>query len=151
AARWGRRRLFIATIVLYLVASGLSGLAWNAASLAVLRFVAGLGIGRAYGAINSAIGELIPARHRGRAASALRGTYWGGAMLAAAAQLFRLDPALLPVDLGWRIALLSGPLIGMCVWRLRRYIPESPRWLLTHGHVDEAERIVADIERRLRA
>ncbi|HEU4617548.1 MAG TPA: MFS transporter, partial [Gammaproteobacteria bacterium] len=149
ADRWGRRRLFIVTIVLYLVASGLAGLAWDFASFAVLRFVAGMGIGGEYGAINSAIDELIPARYRGRADIAVNGTYWFGAMLAAAAQIVLLDPDRLPVDVGWRAGLFLGPLIGLMVWRLRRYVPESPRWLIVHGRADEAERILTGIERNI--
>lgn len=151
ADRLGRRRLFITTIVLYLIASGLSGLAWNFWSFAVCRFVSGLGIGGEYGAINSAIDELIPPHRRGWVDIAVNGTYWGGAMLAAAAQMLLLNPELLPIDVGWRIGVLSGPIIGLMVWRLRRYIPESPRWMMTHGRAEEAERVVAEIERQVEA
>jgi MFS family permease len=151
ADRMGRRKLFIATIVLYLIASGVSGLAWDFWSFAFFRFIAGMGIGGEYGAINSAIDELIPPLHRGWVDIAINGTYWGGAMIAAGAQIILLNPDLLPLDIGWRVSLLSGPIIGLLVWRLRRHIPESPRWMITHGHVDEAERVVAEIERRLEA
>ena len=100
ADRLGRRRLFLATLALYFVASGLTAFAFDYASLLVFRFLAGAGIGGEYAAINSAIDELIPARHRGWADLAINGTYWLGAIIAAAAETILLDPQLLPPDLG---------------------------------------------------
>jgi MFS family permease len=105
-----------------------------------------MGIGGEYAAINSAIDELIPARYRGRVDIAINGTYWLGAAIGAAAQLLLLDPDILPKNIGWRISLFVGPIIGLAIWRLRRHIPESPRWLLTHGYPAEAERVVEEIE-----
>ncbi|SMH33533.1 MFS transporter [Azospirillum agricola] len=149
--RWGRRRLFLVTLALYLVASGIAGLAWTPWFLHVWRFVAGLGIGGEYTAINSAIDELIPARYRGRVDIAVNGTYWAGAMLGAVGSVFLLDRALLPADVGWRIAFFIGPVLGLVIIHLRRHIPESPRWMVTHGQAEEAERIVARIEAEVRA
>ena len=149
--RWGRRRLFLVTLALYLVASGIAGLAWTPWFLYVWRFVAGLGIGGEYTAINSAIDELIPARYRGRVDIAINGTYWAGAMLGAVGSVFLLDHALLPRDVGWRIAFFIGPLLGLIILPLRRHIPESPRWMITHGRAVEAERIVDGIEAGVRA
>lgn len=146
----GRKRLFFATLTLYLVASGLAGLAPNLWFLLVFRFLAGAGIGGEYTAINSAIDELIPPYYRGRVDIAVNGTYWAGALLGAAANVLLLDPALVPTGLGWRIGFLIGPLIGLVVIALRRAIPESPRWLMTHGRRDDAERLVDTIEERLR-
>jgi MFS family permease len=114
------------------------------------RLFAGAGIGGEYAAINSAIDELIPAHYRGRVGLAVNGTYWLGAILGSASQLVLLDPTVLPVDLGWRIGLLIGPLLGIAVWGLRRALPESPRWQLTHGRADEAERTLEEIERQVR-
>ena len=151
ADRLGRRRLFLATLALYFVASGLTAFAFDYVSLLVLRFFAGAGIGGEYAAINSAIDELIPARYRGFADLAINGTYWLGAIIAAAAEAILLDPRLLPPDLGWRLGLLSGPLIVGLVWRHRRALPESPRWLLTRGHEAEAERLVTGIEAEVAA
>jgi MFS family permease len=147
--RLGRRRLFLITLGVYLVANGLTGFSWDLWSFLVLRFIAGMGIGGEYAAINSAIDELIPARYRGRVDIAINGTYWAGAAIGAAAQLILLDPDILPKDLGWRICLFVGPVIGIAIWRLRKHVPESPRWLLTHGRADEAERVIEDIERGL--
>ncbi|MGE0549133.1 MAG: MFS transporter [Kofleriaceae bacterium] len=110
-----------------------------------------MGIGGEYAAIHSAIDELTPAKYRGRVDIAIAGTYWGGAMLAAAAQFVLLDPSIVPADWGWRAALLVGPVIGFAIWPLRKYIPESPRWQLTHGQSAEAEATVAAIEAQLRA
>src|SRR6185503_13076270 len=151
ADRLGRRRLFLATLALYFVASGLTAFSMGYVSLLVFRFFAGAGIGGEYAAINSAIDELIPARHRGHTDLAINGTYWLGAMIAAAAATILLDPSLLAVDLGWRLGLLIGPAIGIAIWGFRRALPESPRWLLMRGRTEEAERMVALIEQEVAA
>ena len=146
----GRRRLFIVTLAVYLIASGLAGFSWDLWSLLVLRFIAGTGIGGEYTAINSAIDELIPSHYRGRVDIAVNGTYWGGAALGAAANLYLLSDHV-PTNVGWRIGFLIGPAIGLAIIFLRRTIPESPRWLMTHGRVEEAERTVDDIEERVQS
>jgi MFS family permease len=143
----GRRRLFIATLGVYLLGNALTAFSMNFWFFAAARFIAGAGIGGEYAAINSAIDELIPAKYRGRTDLAVNGTYWLGAMIGAAANLAFLNEDVFGVDVGWRIALLVGPLIGVMIWPMRRHLPESPRWLLTHGRADEAERIVGEIER----
>ncbi|WP_239137278.1 MFS transporter [Sphaerisporangium rufum] len=144
--RFGRRRLFVLTLGLYLVANGITAFSPNLAFLMFFRFLAGAGIGGEYAAIHSAVDELVPATHRGRVDLAVSGTYWLGAMLGTASTYVLLDPRLLPVDLGWRLGLLIGPLIGALVWGLRRRLPESPRWLLMHGRADEADGEVSAIE-----
>ncbi|HTZ44729.1 MAG TPA: MFS transporter [Jatrophihabitans sp.] len=148
--RIGRRKIFILTLAIYLLGSGLAGLSWNLGVLAVFRFVAGLGIGGEYSAINSAIDELIPSHYRGRVDIAINGTYWGGAALGATANLFLLSDAV-PSNLGWRIGFFIGPVLGLLIIGLRRHIPESPRWQMTHGYQDEANRTVDEIEDRVRA
>jgi MFS family permease len=142
--------VFILTLGIYLVASGLAGFSWNLWSLLILRFIAGTGIGGEYTAINSAIDELIPSHYRGRVDIAVNGTYWGGAALGAAANLYLLSDHV-PSNLGWRIGFFIGPAIGLAIIFLRRTIPESPRWLMTHGREDEAERTVDEIEQRVEA
>ena len=147
--RLGRRRLFIVTLGLYLVANGLTALSFNYPIFLVFRFAAGMGIGGEYAAIHSAIDELIPARYRGRVDLAVSGTYWFGAILGSLGEYVLLNPRLLPPNLGWRLGFFIGPLIGLGIWRLRRTLPESPRWQLMHGQAEEAERTVARIEREV--
>ncbi len=147
--RLGRKRLFGVTLGLYLVATLLTALSWDFASFALFRALTGAGIGGEYAAINSAIQELIPARLRGRTDLAVNGSFWLGTALGAGASVWLLDPALLPPDLGWRLAFGTGALLGLFILYLRRFLPESPRWLMTHGRIAEAERVVAAIEARI--
>jgi MFS family permease len=149
--RLGRRRLFIATLALYLVANGLTALSPGYGVFLFFRFFAGMGIGGEYAAVNSAIDELIPARHRGQADLLVNGTYWLGAIVGTLGTLVLLNPNVLPPDLGWRIGFFIGPIIGIAIWGLRRNLPESPRWQLTHGRTEEAEETVTRIERELTA
>jgi MFS family permease len=147
----GRRKLFIVTLAIYLLGNALTAMSTGFFFFAFTRLVAGAGIGGEYSAINSAIDELIPARYRGRTDLAVNGTYWLGALIGAAANLAFLDQHLFGINVGWRLALLIGPVIGVMIWPLRRHIPESPRWSLTHGRPDEAEQTVRQIERELEA
>ncbi|WP_349259913.1 MFS transporter [Jatrophihabitans sp.] len=145
----GRKKLFIATLAIYLVGSGLGGLSWDYWSLLFFRFVAGLGIGGEYTAINSAIDELIPSKYRGRIDIAVNGTYWGGAAIGSAIGLYLFNTGNVPINWGWRLGFFIGPVLGLIIIFLRRTIPESPRWLMTHGRNDEAERTVDEIEQRV--
>jgi MFS family permease len=144
--RLGRKRLFLVTIALYLAATALSGLAPNYGVFLVLRFFAGAGIGGEYSAINSAIDELVPARIRGRIDLAINGSYWIGVALAAGLTLILLDATIFPIALGWRLAFGFGAVLGVSIMVVRRHIPESPRWLLTHGYVEEAHATTKEIE-----
>ena len=147
----GRKKLFTLTLVLYLVASGLAAFSPNMWVFLVLRFVAGMGIGGEYSAVNSAIDELMPGRFRGRVDLAINGTYWFGAGIGAFASLFLLDTERFDENIGWRIAFLIGPILGLAIIYLRRHIPESPRWMVTHGQHEEAERIVSRVEQEVQA
>lgn len=146
----GRKKLFFITIAVYLVATALTGLAWSKESFFVFRFLTGAGIGGEYSAINSTIQELVPARYRGFTDLVINGGFWLGAALGALVAIVLLDPALLPPDLGWRLAFLAGAGIGLVVFLMRMWLPESPRWLVLHGREAEAENVVARIERRFR-
>ncbi len=149
--KMGRRKLFIATLGLYLAANALTALSFNYGIFLLFRFVAGMGIGGEYAAIHSAIDELIPARFRGRVDLAVSGTYWFGAIIASLGEYVLLNPDLLPENVGWRIGFLIGPIIGVAIWGLRRNLPESPRWQLMHGKAEEAEATIAQIEREVEA
>jgi MFS family permease len=147
--RFGRKKLFFITVAIYLLGTALSALSWNFASYALFRALTGAGIGGEYAAINSAIDELIPARVRGRVDLMINGSYWVGAALGAAATLLLLDPNRFPISLGWRFAFGIGATLGLIVIFFRRWIPESPRWLMIHGRNFEAEKIVGEVERRV--
>jgi MFS family permease len=147
--RFGRKRLFFITVAVYLIGTALSAFSWNFASYAVFRALTGAGIGGEYAAINSAIDELIPARVRGRVDLIINGSYWVGAALGAGATLVLLDPHRLPIWLGWRCAFGIGAILGLVVIFFRRWIPESPRWLMIHGRNHEAEKIVGEVEQRI--
>jgi MFS family permease len=147
--RFGRRKIFYATLGLYLIGVALSACAWNFISFAIFRLITGAGIGGEYSAINSAIDEMMPARLRGRLDLAINGTYWLGAALGAASTLLLLDPAIFPIDIGWRLGFVIGAVLGSCILFLRRFVPESPRWLITHGYEQQAEAAMAEIEQRV--
>jgi len=145
----GRKRMFLVTLVVYLVATVLTAFTWDIASFAFCRFLTGFGIGGEYAAINSAIDELIPARVRATVDLAINGTFWIGAALGAALSIVLLHPGFIGPEWGWRIAFLMGGILGVAILLVRRHLPESPRWLLMHGRVDEAEAIVRDIEKHV--
>lgn len=147
----GRKKLFFVTLTVYLGASFLTAFTTGFASFVVLRALTGAGIGGEYSAINAAIDELLPARVRGRADLAINGTYWLGAALGAAGTLVLLDTKLVPVWLGWRLCFGLGAALGIVIVFTRRHLPESPRWLLMHGRVEDAERVVRGIEEKVAA
>ena len=147
--RLGRKKLFFITLSVYLVATGATAFSWDFWSFALFRFVTGAGIGGEYTAINSTIQELIPARVRGWTDLVINGSFWLGAALGSGATVLLLDPALFAPDVGWRLGFGIGAVLGVAILFLRRFIPESPRWLLTHGRAEEAEHIVSRIERAI--
>lgn len=147
--RWGRRRLFTITVAVYLVATIATGFSWDFWSFLLFRFITGAGIGGEYGAVNSAIQELIPARRRGYTDLAINGSFWVGAALGAMGSIVVLDPDVVDQAWGWRLAFIIGGLLALIVIWIRRFIPESPRWLMTHGRPEEAEAVVREIEARV--
>jgi MFS family permease len=148
--RFGRKKLFLLTLAVYLVATVATGFSWNFASFAAFRFFTGFGIGGEYAAINSAIDELIPARVRGWVDLTINGSYWLGAAFGAAITPILLNPDLLDADLGWRLTFAIGAIMAVGILLVRRHVPESPRWLALHGRNDEAERVVGGIEEHVR-
>lgn len=147
--RFGRRLFFFLSLSIYLAGVGLTAISWNLASVAVFRFITGAGIGGEYAAVNSAIDELIPARLRGRIDLMINGSFWLGAAAGSASTIIILNPHLFAPNLGWRLGFGIGALIGLVILPLRHFIPESPRWLLTHGRREAAEATVAEIERTI--
>src|SRR5437588_5468593 len=144
--RFGRRNLFVLTLVVYLTATVATAFAFAPWFFYIARFFTGAGIGGEYAAINSAIDELIPARVRGRVDLVINGTYWLGSAAGAAGALVLLDTSHFPANIGWRLAFGIGAIFGIFVLLVRRNVPESPRWLFIHGLDREAEKIVGEIE-----
>jgi MFS family permease len=144
---FGRKRLFMITLGVYLVATIATAFSWTPWFFFACRFVTGMGIGGEYSAINSAIDELIPARHRGRIDIIINGTYWAGAAagaLLSVAALHIFSPLL-----DWRVCFGLGFILGLAILIVRRHVPESPRWLFIHGREEEAEEVTRDIERQV--
>ncbi len=147
--RFGRRIIFYITLCLYIAGVLASACAWDFRSLALFRIITGLGIGGEYAAINSAIDELMPARLRGRIGLIVNGSYWAGAAIGAAASIALLGGRLVAPGLGWRLGFAIGGVLGLGVLLLRGFVPESPRWLVTHGRIAEAEDTVRQVEDRV--
>jgi MFS family permease len=147
--RLGRKKLFLVTLLLYLAATVATAFAMNPLFFYVCRFFTGAGIGGEYAAINSAIDELIPARLRGRIDLIINGSFWLGTAFGAALSVYLLDENNFAKDLGWRIAFGLGAVLGIAILMVRRYVPESPRWMFIHGREEGAEEIVRDIEHQV--
>lgn len=144
ADRYGRKRLFIATLVMYSVFTVLTALSPNYTFLMIFRFLTAIGVGAEYTAINSAISEFIPPKNRGKVNGLVMNFWPLGAMIAALVNLFFIN--LLAVDVGWRVGFAFGAIAAIFVVWMRRSLPESPRWLLTKGRGQEADGIVREIE-----
>src|SRR5437762_3678859 len=147
--RLGRKKLFFITLAVYLVATAATATSWDIWSFALFRFITGAGIGGEYAAINSTIQELIPARVRGWNDLVVNGSFWIGAALGALCAIVLLDPAVIDPEYGWRVCFGIGAALALMIFFMRLWLPESPRWLMTHGRAAEAERVVAGIEQRV--
>src|SRR5260370_20726794 len=145
ADRFGRKRLFLLTLLLYGIFTLLTAFVWDYGSFMVLRVLTAVGVGAEYAAINAAITEFIPARHRGKTNATVMNFWSLGAILAALVSLYLINR--LPPDMGWRAAFGFGAVIALCAGLVRRYIPESPRWLVTRGNLKAAEAVVENVER----
>jgi len=150
ADRLGRKKLFLITLAVYLVATTATAFSQSFLFFAVCRFFTGAGIGGEYAAINSAIDELIPARVRGTVDLIINGSFWLGTALGAALSIVLLNEAIFATDVGWRIAFGLGAILGFGILLVRRNVPESPRWMFIHGKAEEAEALVDDIERQVK-
>ena len=150
--RFGRRTVFYATLIVYLTGVLLTATSWNFLSFALFRAITGIGIGGEYAAINSAIDELIPARFRGRIDIIVNGSFWLGPPRAPAPLccFSTRTSACARYRLALRVC-QSGACWALALSCMRRYVPESPRWLVTHGFDEQADATIADIEQRVRA
>ncbi|QDP97497.1 MFS transporter [Microlunatus elymi] len=146
--RFGRKKLFMITLGLYIVATVATAFSFSAWYFYLARFFTGAGIGGEYAAINSAIDELIPARVRGRVDLLINGSYWFGAAAGSGLVVFLLSPILSPM-IGWRLAFGIGAVLAVLILLVRRHVPESPRWLFIHGREEEAEKIVRQVEQEV--
>ena len=147
--RQGRKKLFMITLVVYLVATALTALSFASWWFFLFRFLTGFGIGGEYAAINSAIDELIPSRHRGRIDLVINGSFWIGAIGGSLLSIVMLNTSYFPADVGWRLTFALGVVLGLVILLVRRNVPESPRWMFIHGRGREAEELVESVERRV--
>ncbi|MEV7723487.1 MFS transporter [Streptomyces sp. NPDC087917] len=148
---YGRKKLFLITLALYLTATALTALSFSVWWFFLFRFLTGFGIGGEYAAINSAIDELIPSRFRGRVDLIINGSFWIGAVAGALLSVLALNTDIFPTWLGWRLTFALGVVLGLVILLVRRHVPESPRWMLIHGRAEEAETLVAEVEKRVEA
>lgn len=149
--RLGRKKLFFITLAVYAVATCMTAFSWNLWSFCLFRFLTGAGIGGEYAAINSTIQELIPARFRGWTDLGINGSFWVGAALGALLAIVFLDPSVFAIGVGWRAAFFLGGALAIGIIFMRMWLPESPRWLVTHGRAAEGDAVVSGIEQGVRA
>ncbi|GAA2886287.1 MFS transporter [Streptomyces mexicanus] len=147
--RFGRRKLFMITLAVYLSATALTAVSFQSWWFFLFRFLTGFGIGGEYAAINSAIDELIPAAYRGRVDLIINGSFWLGAVGGSLLSILALNTDFLAADVGWRLTFALGAVLALVILLVRRHVPESPRWLLIHGRDGEAEEVVSGIEREI--
>ncbi|WP_411102956.1 MFS transporter [Streptomyces sp. cmx-4-9] len=148
---FGRKKLFLITLALYLAATALTALSFSVWWFFLFRFLTGFGIGGEYAAINSAIDELIPSKYRGRVDLIINGSFWLGAVAGALLSVVALNTDIFPAWLGWRLTFGLGVVLGLVILLVRRHVPESPRWMFLHGRAEEAEELVADVEQQVEA
>ncbi|CAM5667753.1 MFS transporter [Streptomyces avidinii] len=148
---YGRKKLFLITLGVYLAATALTAVSFSAWWFFLFRFLTGFGIGGEYAAINSAIDELIPSRFRGRVDLIINGSFWIGAVAGALLSVVALNTDIFPESVGWRLTFALGVVLGLVILLVRRHVPESPRWMMIHGRGEEAEALVADVERQVEA
>ncbi|MFG2669262.1 MFS transporter [Streptomyces sp. NPDC048445] len=147
--RYGRKKLFLITLAVYLLATALTAVSFSVWWFFLFRFLTGFGIGGEYAAINSAIYELIPSKYRGRVDLIINGSFWLGAVAGSLLSVLALNTSIFPKDVGWRLTFALGVVLGLVILLVRRHVPESPRWMFIHGRDEEAEKLVAEVEREV--
>jgi len=148
ADRCGRRAVFTWSLIWYVVCTTIMAFQTTGLGLNLWRFAAGIGIGIELVTIDTYISELIPSAERGRAYAVNQVITFSAVPVVAFLAYILKDTQPLGLDY-WRVVILIGSIAAVVVWFLRRRIPESPRWLARHGRIEDAERILADIERRV--
>lgn len=146
ADKYGRKKLFLLTLLLYAGGTFLTGFANSFESALFFRIIAGAGIGGEFAAIHSAIDEFVPSRHRGKVDGTISALWNLGSILASLSASFILS--YFHEAFAWRFAFLLGGILALVALFVRLYVPESPRWLLSKGRIKEAQLIVEDLERR---
>lgn len=144
--RYGRRTVFTFSPLWYSVCSAIMAFQTTPEGVMLWRFITGIGVGIEIITIDSYVTELVPQHMRGRAMAFNQMVMFAAAPVAAILSYWLVPTTLLGID-GWRIVVLAGSLGAVLVWFVRRKVPESPRWLATHGHVEKGERIVAKMEK----
>ena len=140
ADRFGRKNIFAGTLVIYSLATGLCGLAWNFESLLVFRFLVGFGLGGQLPVAVTLVTEYAPPGARGRFIVLLE-SFWGLGWLVAAIIAYLIIP-----KYGWNIAFLVGALPALYVFKIWKSVPESVHYLLGKGRLQEAHEIVREME-----
>lgn len=143
ADKFGRKNVFAATVILYSVATGLCAVAWSYESLLTFRFLVGFGLGGELPVAATLMSEYAPTELRGRFIVLLE-SFWGVGWLVAALISYLLIPTF-----GWHIAFIIGALPALYVFLIRLHMPESIRYLLSKGKIEEARQIILTLEKKL--
>jgi putative MFS transporter len=143
--RYGRRVVFTFALLWYSIGSLIMAFQTTAEGLMLWRFIAGIGVGVEIITIDTYITELVPQQMRGRAMAFNQTVMFAAAPVAALLSYWLVPTTVFNID-GWRVVVLAGSAGAALVWIVRRAVPESPRWLATHGNVEQSEKIVGKIE-----
>ncbi|MGY3590705.1 MFS transporter [Bradyrhizobium sp. USDA 4350] len=144
ADRFGRARVFQVSMIFWGLGSLCCGLSTTATALGASRLLLGFGMGMEFPVAQSMVSEIMPARNRGRYIAFLEGFWPLGFIASGLLTYFVLQAA----DWRWVFILQAIPAVFVLV--VRRYVPESPRWLASHGYSERAEATVRDIESKVR-
>ena len=143
ADRIGRKKVFTITVLLYSISTGLCALSWSYESLLVFRFLVGFGLGGELPVAATLMSEYAPSHLRGRFIVLLE-SFWGVGWLVAACIAYLLIPRF-----GWQIAFVIGTIPALYVFLIRLHMPESVRYLISHGRINDAKDIILELERKL--
>jgi MFS transporter, putative metabolite:H+ symporter len=148
ADKYGRRTIFTYSMLWYCAATFVMAFQHSGFGVCLWRLIAGIGIGVELVTIDTYVSELVPKSMRGRAFAFNQGVQFSVVPVVAfvAYQLVPISP--FGID-GWRWVVAIGAIGALFVWFIRRPLPESPRWLINQGRLDEAEAVTASIEAKV--